>query len=83
VAVARALANEPRLLLADEPTGNLDSRTSEGLLELFAGLVADGRTLVMVTHESAATRLASRAIHLEDGRVVADEGVAVDVPPDA
>jgi len=83
MAVARALANEPRLLLADEPTGNLDSRTSEGLLELFAGLVEDGRTLVMVTHERAATQLASRAIHLEDGRVVADEGVAVDGRPDA
>jgi putative ABC transport system ATP-binding protein len=76
VAVARALANEPRLLLADEPTGNLDSRTSEGLLELFAGLVEDGRTLVMVTHERAATQLASRTVLLEDGRVVADEGAS-------
>jgi putative ABC transport system ATP-binding protein len=74
VAVARALANEPELLLADEPTGNLDSRSSEALLELFAGLVEDGRTLVMVTHERAATQLASRTVLLEDGRVVADEG---------
>lgn len=78
VAVARALANEPELLLADEPTGNLDSRSSEALLELFAGLVADGRTLVMVTHESAVTRFASRTVRLEDGRVVADEGAGPD-----
>jgi putative ABC transport system ATP-binding protein len=78
VAVARALANEPAVLLADEPTGNLDSRTSQALLELFAGLVADGRTLVMVTHESAATRFASRTVCLEDGRVVADEGAGAD-----
>ena len=73
VAVARALANEPELLLADEPTGNLDSRSSEALLELFAGLVEDGRTLVMVTHERAAARYASRTVLLEDGRVAADE----------
>jgi len=73
VAVARALANEPELLLADEPTGNLDSRSSEALLELFAGLVEDGRTLVMVTHERAAARYASRTVVLEDGRVAADE----------
>ena len=73
VAVARALANEPGVLLADEPTGNLDSRSSEALLELFAGLVEDGRTLVMVTHERAAARYASRTVVLEDGRVAADE----------
>jgi putative ABC transport system ATP-binding protein len=69
VAVARALANAPALLLADEPTGNLDSRTSEAMLELFAGLVADGHTLVMVTHEHGAQRYASRTIVLNDGRV--------------
>ena len=69
VAVARALANAPALLLADEPTGNLDSRTSEAMLELFAGLVADGHTLVMVTHERGAQRYASRTVVLNDGRV--------------
>ena len=74
VAVARAMANEPAVLLADEPTGNLDSRTSAALLELFAGLVGEGQTLVMVTHERDALRFASRAVTLEDGRVVAPEG---------
>jgi len=73
VAVARALANDPALLLADEPTGNLDSRTSASLLELFAGLVAEGRTLVMVTHEHAAIGHADRTVTLEDGRLVEPE----------
>ncbi|HVT40154.1 MAG TPA: ABC transporter ATP-binding protein [Gemmatimonadaceae bacterium] len=72
VAVARALANSPALLLADEPTGNLDSRTSAAMLELLAGLVQDGslQTLVMVTHERGAQRFASRTVTLEDGRIV-------------
>jgi putative ABC transport system ATP-binding protein len=69
VAVARAMANDPAILLADEPTGNLDSRTSGAMLEVFAGLVASGCTLVMVTHEPSAARYASRAITLVDGRV--------------
>jgi len=73
VAVARALANEPAVLLADEPTGNLDSRTSLALLELLAGLVSEGQTLVMVTHEHAALPYASRIITLADGRVVPAE----------
>jgi putative ABC transport system ATP-binding protein len=71
VAVARALANAPALLLADEPTGNLDSQTSGAMLELLAGLARDGQTIVMVTHDADAQRLATRAIHLADGRVVA------------
>jgi putative ABC transport system ATP-binding protein len=73
VAVARALANEPALLLADEPTGNLDSRTAEAMLELLAALVREGQTLVMVTHERDARRFASRALTLQDGRLVGDE----------
>ena len=73
VAIARALANEPAVLLADEPTGNLDSKTSAAILELFAGLVADGQTVVMVTHEPGALRYASRAITLADGRVISDQ----------
>jgi len=73
VAVARALANEPSVLLADEPTGNLDSRTAESMLDLLAGLVADGQTIVMVTHERSAQRFASRVITLADGRVVEAE----------
>ena len=68
-AVARALANAPKLLLADEPTGNLDSHASEVMLELFAGLVSDGQTVVMVTHERGAQRFASRAVSLVDGRI--------------
>jgi putative ABC transport system ATP-binding protein len=73
VAVARALANEPAVLLADEPTGNLDSRTSGALIELLSGLVRDGQTIVMVTHEREAVRAASRAVTLADGRIVGSE----------
>jgi putative ABC transport system ATP-binding protein len=70
VAVARALANDPAVLLADEPTGNLDSRTAGALLDLLAGLAREGQTVVMVTHERDAIRLASRTITLADGRIV-------------
>jgi putative ABC transport system ATP-binding protein len=70
VAVARALANAPAVLLADEPTGNLDSKTAESMLALLNGLAKEGQTVVMVTHERDAQRLASRTIHLADGRVV-------------
>jgi putative ABC transport system ATP-binding protein len=76
VAVARALANGPALLLADEPTGNLDSKTSGAMLELLAGLARDGQTIVMVTHDADAQRLATRAIYLADGRVVAPGAAA-------
>lgn len=75
VAIARALANDPPLLLADEPTGNLDSRTADAILELFAGIVGEGRTLILVTHASSALRHASRAITIRDGRV--DESATV------
>jgi len=75
VAVARALANEPPLLLADEPTGNLDSRTSGALLELLGSLVGGGLTVVMVTHEQAALRHATRTLTLADGRQVGDGGL--------
>ena len=72
VAIARALANDPPLLLADEPTGNLDSRTSAAVFELFARIVAEGRTLVLVTHAQTAIEHAHRAITIADGRVVSD-----------
>jgi len=72
VAIARALANEPALLLADEPTGNLDSRSAMALLELFSELVGAGQTLVMVTHDPAARDHAGRTITLVDGRVADD-----------
>jgi putative ABC transport system ATP-binding protein len=73
VAVARALANAPAVVLADEPTGNLDSRTSDAMLALLAGLAGDGRTIVMVTHEPGAMQYASRAVTLADGRIVRTE----------
>ena len=75
VAVARALANDPPLLLADEPTGNLDSRNAASLVALLRGLASDGRTVVMATHDAAARAHASRAVTLVDGRVVSDEAV--------
>jgi putative ABC transport system ATP-binding protein len=71
VAIARALANEPAVLLADEPTGNLDSKTAGAILDLFADLARAGQTVVMVTHEASAIRLASRTVTLVDGRIVA------------
>jgi putative ABC transport system ATP-binding protein len=75
-AIARALANDAPVLLADEPTGNLDSATSDHVLELFAGLAAEGRTIVMATHERDVSRFATRQVTLLDGVVVADEATA-------
>ena len=69
-AIARALANDPPILVADEPTGNLDTATAGAVLELFGVLVAEGKTLVVVTHDEAIARQADRVIRLEDGRVV-------------
>lgn len=72
VAVARALANAPALLLADEPTGNLDSRHAAQLMDLLAELHADGQTLVLVTHDPQVRARAGRTVELADGRVVGD-----------
>jgi len=72
VAIARALVNHPRLILADEPTGNLDSKTSEDIMTLFSELNADGITIVLVTHESDIAAYASRQIRFLDGRIVQD-----------
>ena len=77
IAVARALANAPAVLLADEPTGNLDSRTAASMLELLADLVREGQTVVMVTHEQSARRFATRTVMLADGRVVEFEPALV------
>jgi putative ABC transport system ATP-binding protein len=71
-AIARALANDANVLMADEPTGNLDSATSDRVLDLFAALAAEGRTIVMATHERDASRFATRQVTLLDGRVVED-----------
>ena len=73
VAIARALVNSPALLLADEPTGNLDSKISEEIMKLFAEIHRKGNTLVMVTHEHDIAMHAHRIIHLKDGEVESDE----------
>ena len=72
-AIARALVTEPRLLLADEPTGNLDSATGEEIAGLLDELHARGRTVVLVTHNEALARRAERVVHLRDGRVESEE----------
>jgi len=72
VAIARALANEPAVLLADEPTGNLDRKNSEIVAELFAELAAGGQTIVMVTHDVGLAAKARRRVTMEDGNVVGD-----------
>jgi putative ABC transport system ATP-binding protein len=72
VAIARALVNQPSILLADEPTGNLDSTTSEEILALFEGLHREGQTIVLVTHEHDIAEHALRQVHLKDGRVERD-----------
>jgi putative ABC transport system ATP-binding protein len=69
-AIARALANDPPLIVADEPTGNLDSRTAEEVMEFFAHLVDSGKTVVMVTHERDLERYCARSITLSDGALV-------------
>ncbi len=72
-AIARALANDPPLVLADEPTGNLDSVTADAVLKVFADLNAEGRTIVVVTHERDVRSIVGRQVTLMDGRVVTDE----------
>ncbi|MEU2034245.1 ABC transporter ATP-binding protein [Nocardia amamiensis] len=76
-AIARALANDPPLILADEPTGNLDSHTADAVLELFVELNSEGRTIVVVTHERDIRSVAGRQVTLQDGRIVTDEDAVV------
>jgi len=75
VAVARALAGSPSVLLADEPTGNLDSKNGDAVMELLASLHRSGSTIVMVTHDHRFARHAVRSVHLFDGRVVEESAV--------
>jgi putative ABC transport system ATP-binding protein len=72
VAVARALVNRPAIILADEPTGNLDSKAGEEVMVVFCRLVEEGATILMVTHNQRIAEQAHRVIQLEDGRVVPD-----------
>jgi putative ABC transport system ATP-binding protein len=73
VAIARALANRPSLLLADEPTGELDARTGQEIISLFGRLNADGTTVVVVTHDESLASAARRIVHMRDGEIVHDE----------
>jgi putative ABC transport system ATP-binding protein len=75
VAIARAIVNSPRLILADEPTGNLDSKTGEQIMEIFHELRASGITILLVTHEMDIAVQADRMIHMRDGKVVEDTAV--------
>ncbi|MFI5010400.1 MAG: ABC transporter ATP-binding protein [Solirubrobacterales bacterium] len=84
VAVARAVVTNPSLILADEPTGNLDSRSSEDVLRIFARLNREGRTVVLITHEPDVAAQAKRVVRLRDGRIVEDRRTReVDAAPHA
>jgi putative ABC transport system ATP-binding protein len=76
VAIARAVAGRPGLVLADEPTGNLDSASGRQIIELLAGLTDDGTAVVVVTHDAAVAAAMDRRVVMRDGRIVADERVA-------
>lgn len=69
VAIARALINDPPILLADEPTGNLDSVTTRAIIELLAGLAVAGKTILLITHEEQLARVAHRTVHVRDGKI--------------
>lgn len=73
VAIARALITNPRLILADEPTGNLDSKSADEIIDLFKKLNAEGRTIVLVTHSNEVAQVAKRIVTLRDGKILADE----------
>jgi putative ABC transport system ATP-binding protein len=81
VAIARALVNEPELILADEPTGNLDTQAGLEVLAIFQELNRQGKTVVLVTHDAAVAAMASRVVEIVDGRIVADR--TTDAPRDA
>ena len=74
--MARALVNSPSIVLADEPTGNLDTKTGDEIMALFARLHHDGNTIIVVTHENDVAQRSNRIIHVRDGKVETDEPVA-------
>ena len=76
VAIARALVNDPAIVLADEPTGNLDSASGQAIVSLFRELHAAGQTIVLITHDSGVARLASRVVRMQDGAIVEDRSAA-------
>jgi putative ABC transport system ATP-binding protein len=76
VAIARALVNDPAIVLADEPTGNLDSASGQAIVSLFRELHAAGQTIVLITHDSTVAKLAARVVRIQDGLVVEDRSVA-------
>jgi putative ABC transport system ATP-binding protein len=76
VAIARALVNDPSLILADEPTGNLDSKTSEEIMRVFDHLHSQGNTIILVTHEAEIARHAHRVLSIRDGVIASDERIA-------
>lgn len=83
VAIARALVNEPQIIIADEPTGNLDSGSSRLVMELLSDIHKSGNTILMVTHNPELTRYATRVVFMHDGSIVADEQSAIGEIPDA
>jgi putative ABC transport system ATP-binding protein len=74
VAIARALSNDPAIIVADEPTGNLDSRTADAVFHLFENLVRDGKTILMVTHDEDMAKRVTRTVTIADGQIAADTG---------
>jgi putative ABC transport system ATP-binding protein len=77
VAIARALINNPSIIIADEPTGNLDSHDSRKVMDLLADIHKQGNTIIMVTHNPDLTRYASRVLYMRDGAIIVDEPTAI------
>lgn len=75
VAIARAIVNHPSIIFADEPTGNLDSKSGQQIMEILQGLNNKGHTIILVTHEQYTSEMAKRVIKLRDGKVISDEGI--------
>jgi putative ABC transport system ATP-binding protein len=77
LAIARAMANDPAILIADEPTGSLDSGTATAVIDLFVGLVRQGRTILLVTHDKDVAKRGTRIITLADGEIIGSESAAL------